>query len=547
MNLSIRLRILLLALLALAGMIALLYVEYGRHQEIISISESYLERVEQVRGSLSLVHALQNERALSAGWLLYQGAELTANLAAQRQETDRQLLAYDKQSSISQTSLKGLRARLDAGQTQWPEARSSYGQWVHDLLEASKINVQQRALGISSLSLLALSDLALTAEYMDRNRSALYLAYLNGHLDDRERAALAGDWALYQDQLDRFLRLAPPELRARVAADLSEGNQQKIAAQIQKTLQDPDSIQNGHPVLWWDQSTLAVEQLQMLLDQGILLLREGIQKEVILNQERLTNYMTVAVTLLSLAVVLVSLTIGRILKALGVMLKTMSEVIDTQNFKLRVNEAHRSDEFGVIGDSINELLTYTDRLIEQKDYLASHDLLTGLLNRRKLQEMAKMEFARDDRYGQGVALVMCDLDFFKRVNDTHGHHVGDQVLEAFAQVMEAGTRSTDVACRWGGEEFLLLAPGIDEQGARQFCEKLRKMVAELKIGPVEQVTASFGVALRRKGESLDELAERADQALYDAKANGRNCVKVSHNPPEAAAPEGQRGAEPAPA
>ena len=155
------------------------------------------------------------------------------------------------------------------------------------------------------------------------------------------------------------------------------------------------------------------------------------------------------------------------------------------------------------------------------------DALTGAWNRRYLDRMLKTETARSQRQRQPLSVVLCDIDHFKQVNDTHGHPAGDAVLQDFVRALASCLRESDILCRWGGEEFLLCAPGTSRAGALPLAEKLRASVAGHGFSTGKPVTASFGVAELRLGEDTASLLERVDRALYEAKAGGRNCVAVA--------------------
>jgi diguanylate cyclase (GGDEF)-like protein len=159
------------------------------------------------------------------------------------------------------------------------------------------------------------------------------------------------------------------------------------------------------------------------------------------------------------------------------------------------------------------------------------DGLTGVANRRRCSDALAAEVARAGRHGTALSLVLADLDDFKLVNDVHGHAAGDMVLREFADVLRATVRETDLAGRWGGEEFLLLLPGTDAVGAAQLAERVRLAFAERPIltpdGAPLAVTCSFGVSQHRAGEDEDGLTAAADRALYRAKAQGKNRVESS--------------------
>ncbi len=170
------------------------------------------------------------------------------------------------------------------------------------------------------------------------------------------------------------------------------------------------------------------------------------------------------------------------------------------------------------------VLAMERRLLE----VSQHDSLTGVLNRRTFHERCVQEWGRADRYSHPLACVMVDLDFFKKVNDTHGHAAGDAVLRVAAAVLQGHCRSTDVICRYGGEEFCVLLPETNEIGAAAWAERARADLAQTAVpvgGHVMRVTGSFGVAqslVDTKGP--DALIELADQALAVAKQSGRNRV-----------------------
>jgi diguanylate cyclase (GGDEF)-like protein len=157
------------------------------------------------------------------------------------------------------------------------------------------------------------------------------------------------------------------------------------------------------------------------------------------------------------------------------------------------------------------------------------DGLTGLANRRAISDALQAEMARAERFETPLSVALADVDAFKDVNDVHGHAVGDQVLRIFADVLRDTLRESDVVGRWGGEEFLLLLPGADEEGAVQLAERVRAGLADRPIPGARglRVTASFGVAEHAPQSDPEQLVAAADGALYRAKRTGKNRVERS--------------------
>ena len=168
------------------------------------------------------------------------------------------------------------------------------------------------------------------------------------------------------------------------------------------------------------------------------------------------------------------------------------------------------------------------RMVERQ---AMVDSLTGLANRRSLEETLRSELARAVRFGDSICVVLADLDDFKHVNDQYGHAAGDEVLKAFAAALRKTVRESDIAGRWGGEEFALVLPGTDAAGGTRLAERARAAIEARSVkmpnGDRCSVTASFGVASFPESQDLGEILAAADSALYAAKGAGKNRVEVS--------------------
>lgn len=195
-------------------------------------------------------------------------------------------------------------------------------------------------------------------------------------------------------------------------------------------------------------------------------------------------------------------------------------------------------------------------LVEESRLTATTDMLTGLLNRRAFLEWAVRELRRSERYRDPFSVVILDVDHFKHINDRHGHATGDAVLSFVGGMLPKAVRSCDVVARWGGEEFVLALPSTPLQGAVLVAERARRTLEEAQVaspnGALVPVTASFGVAQLTAGDSIDQLIDRADRAMYAAKSGGRNRVEAAevgrdghaHVPASAPSPVHVSGAAP---
>lgn len=174
------------------------------------------------------------------------------------------------------------------------------------------------------------------------------------------------------------------------------------------------------------------------------------------------------------------------------------------------------------GGEIRHVVVFTD--ITKLNQLATQDVLTQIANRFQFDKVLEHSISLSQRYGRTLSIIMIDIDYFKEVNDTYGHLIGDEVLKKLAHILSEGIRKSDVIARWGGEEFVVLLPDSELSSALKLAEALRIKVAESDFDPVRQVTCSIGVARWNEGENSDQLLKRVDEKLYTAKENGRNRV-----------------------
>jgi diguanylate cyclase (GGDEF)-like protein len=174
------------------------------------------------------------------------------------------------------------------------------------------------------------------------------------------------------------------------------------------------------------------------------------------------------------------------------------------------------------------------RWTEEQASEARIDALTGLANRRALEEILAAEISRAHRFAHQLGVVLLDLDRFKEINDSFGHAAGDVMLRAVSRLLTSLARQGDTVARWGGEEFVVVLPETDLVGARRFAERLRRTIEAHAVGDMK-TSASCGVATMLPEDSVEELLGAADQALYQAKSNGRNRTESAVRGPRPAA------------
>ena len=208
-----------------------------------------------------------------------------------------------------------------------------------------------------------------------------------------------------------------------------------------------------------------------------------------------------------------------------------SVAIDNADLYKKLNELNLSLE-SKVKERTSELVRANERLSalnKELEEISITDSLTQVFNRQYFMDRIKQEVKRSYRYGTHVSLLMLDIDYFKKVNDTYGHQAGDSVLAGVAGLIKDGLRDTDLFARYGGEEFCLLAMAMDQAGAELLAERLRKKVESAEFVPGGnslKVTVSIGVSawMPEIKENFEELVRRADSALYSAKQQGRNRI-----------------------
>lgn len=187
---------------------------------------------------------------------------------------------------------------------------------------------------------------------------------------------------------------------------------------------------------------------------------------------------------------------------------------------VRMIEAYQS--------KLREVNEYLEAKSRKYEHYASIDPLTGLYNRMKFLELYVTEYTMMVQRQNDLSLMVIDLDRFKEINDRYGHNAGDRVLVEIADLLRSLLRSSDILCRWGGDEFVALLPTASLSEAKKIAEKIRRQIAQKRFAGIDiRLSASIGLSPIREGDELQSVIERADKALYAAKEKGRNRIEIA--------------------
>jgi len=213
--------------------------------------------------------------------------------------------------------------------------------------------------------------------------------------------------------------------------------------------------------------------------------------------------------------------------------KQISEIESGSAERLTVDSIHQNDEIGVLCHSANQFLATAEQAINKANQLARTDALTGLNNRRAFFEASENILHQAKRYHWPYTVIMLDIDHFKKINDVYGHENGDKALIAAAESLLEICRDADIVARIGGEEFAILLPETDISNAEKMAQRINEMFTKIEV-PIDneiiKFTVSLGVAAGQlEYKTISVALKHADQALYKAKENGRNCVEIYSN------------------
>lgn len=513
---TLRQKILLLGLVAVSGMFFALWLQYKAYLTQSQAIEAVVRNVSAVVALSHAAHELQRERGMTA---INHSKTNAQALAEQVRHTDAALAGIRGDIASLGMALTQLRTEAATGRITPLAILDSYSKLLQRLADEMDRLTSEPEAAVAKTDMVAHTHLMAVKENLGQIRATL--GYWTEHKSDDSVVLnrLFRLKSLQEEELRKFGLDASPELRERLAQEFSGlevAQTLETLAQIAAAGKLPQTLDVQ---AWWSMATVAVDRLKVVEDYSLELIEKKAELE--LTQLRSSMRLGVIITLgIGLAVVImaISATVA-LLRALDRALGSMELIAASQDFQIRI-PADTPDEIGRISRSFNQLLDIAERLLKEKDYLATTDPLTGVNNRLRFAKVLGDEAERKRRTNTPMALVMFDVDHFKRINDTYGHNVGDEVLKALANLVSTEVRVTDFFGRWGGEEFVLLLRDDDCEAAMAAAEKLRNLIASSDIPSVGKVTCSFGVAAWMLGDTEASLVARADKALYESKKGG---------------------------
>ncbi|MGX9366776.1 diguanylate cyclase [Desulfoplanes sp. PS50] len=519
MRLSIRQRIIVLGSMAILGILVSIFLILRSQMESYDRQRDMAEKLQRSHQLLEVIYNLQIERGKTVGYLAEGHQSLFPDILSRMEATDAACTRSLAEGSDTLQALRGFREKILASQVTGSETFFFYTRLIETMIDSL---ARVRFSGCLRLNqdLRALFSLVNAMEFVAQTRGMVYMALFE---EISVRNFVHMSWLRFDAALNEFSRsaaLSSLELSGKeieretyreffaLASSLDQGN-------LLKKMDDPE--------MWFHRATQAVDSLKKAVLEAHTLVAQETAETVQANRVRII-FLSVALVILVCTLFYLSLsTLRNILKPFGRLVADIDHVITTNDLAHRIS-LKTGDELDVIADGFNRLLGTAENLVREKDRLARRDTLTGIGNRLCFDETLSAEVQRARRYQMRLSLIIFDIDHFKRVNDIHGHDVGDEVLKAVAQVVRTSVRRTDILARWGGEEFVVLVPETGLDATLTLAEKLRTAIETHHFPPVGRVTASFGATELCPDDSADALLKRADQGLLQAKEQGRNRI-----------------------
>jgi diguanylate cyclase (GGDEF)-like protein len=519
---TLRQKILLLGLTAIVSMAFALWRQQAYHAAELEAIETMARNGETMAALSSVAHELQRERGFTTYALA--GASPPTIREEEIARTDAALARLDRAGWMPpdfRATLASLRQAVIQGELAPLVARDDFSALVRGLIDEMTRLAREPAAAIAKTEVAAHTHLVAMKEYLGQARATLGYWIANPRDDRRAYDSLARIKVLFDEEQRKFEQEATAELdeafHERFAGPEVEATLETLLISV-TTGQLPSRLDAQS---WLAMATVSIDRLFELENRSLALIEDKVNRRI----AELRGEMGISLALtLAAALFVAGLTISATVSLLSALQRTlagMERIAASRDFGSRI-PADSSDEIGRIARSFNVLLEIAEGLLREKEYLAATDPLTGISNRLRFGQVLEEESQRKRRNKTPMALVIFDIDRFKRINDNFGHNVGDEVLKRLAQLVAAQIRGTDFFGRWGGEEFILLLRDDGCDAAFATAEKLRKQIAAESFPFVGAITCSFGVTAWEEDDSAPTLVARADQALYLSKQHGRN-------------------------
>lgn len=516
---TLRKKIILLGSMALVGTLLALWLQYGNYTAQSQAIEMVARNVKAVGALSHAAHELQRERGQTT-------IDDSAALAEQIVQSDAALSELSGAglniAGLVET-LTRLRQMAAADTMERLAIRDGYSELLRGLIdEMDRLSHEPRAT-TAKIDINAHIHLVAAKEYLGQIRATL------GYWIEQESAeplvhnSLIRLKGLHDEELRKFRVKASAELRGAFSATMLKQEVEQTLAVIEQVTTAARRPPGLNVRAWWAMATGAIDYLKAIEDHSLELIEQKAESD--LAQLRNTmRFGAIATLATGLAVLLLALSATTtLLRALDRAMVSMERIAESKDFRTRI-PADTPDEIGHISRSFNQLLDIAERLLQEKDYLAATDPLTGINNRLRFGLVLHEEVERKRRSGSAMALIIFDIDHFKPVNDTYGHGVGDDVLQRLTKLVSSEIRDSDFFARWGGEEFVLLLRDHDCDTAMGVAEKLRDRIATTNFPVIGKLTCSFGLTAWKPNDTEESFVARADEALYTSKNGGRNVV-----------------------
>ncbi len=560
---SVTNRILLSALIPLMGMLFLisliLWNNYSRYQELQKTSSiTYL-----LPNINKLVHALQIERGLSSGYLTSKENRFHRALLKQRHTIDTMIAHFlDDIEAVNPTkiaaispylqtfwhdidNLNDFRESVDAKKVSLNATLSYYSNVIKNIMAiTSKIALFDLDREISS-SITTLSTLLHYKETLGVKRARGTTIIETGRYDLDEYIAFVKLLGAQEIHLHHFGQTAN-------SAEIKELNALLYSPTMKQIIEYEKRIKHKEfdgldSMAWFDLMTSHIDKVKNLQERLLEKINRLIEKNLNSEIEELRWNLFITFIILIVVIFIVSVFVQSSKIELRRFIEAMKHLARgdrslklsttmTQGEMAQMYEAYEVTRQKLLKGDIYTQLYFNEKESELKskeqenlklEEMAYRDSLTGAINRRKFEELSNIELTRSLRYRKNLSFLMLDIDHFKAVNDTYGHAVGDEVLKHFTSICLNMARSLDVIARIGGEEFVVMLPETDAQGAYIFAERFRKSIEQSSVKVDEHVlkySVSIGISVLHVDEDTDvgDIIKRADEALYRAKESGRN-------------------------